>query len=46
MNIFTGTEPPDAALEHAGIIALQSQELQVDHSVSIQLQIINSVVDN
>ncbi|XP_044173925.1 trafficking protein particle complex subunit 11-like [Acropora millepora] len=29
---FQGTEPPDAALEHAGIIALQSQELQVDHS--------------
>ena len=46
MNIFTGTEPPDAALEHAGIIALQSQELQVDHSVSIQWRIINSVADN
>ncbi|XP_073257117.1 trafficking protein particle complex subunit 11-like [Porites lutea] len=29
---FQGTEPPDAAIEHAGIIALQAQEIQVDHS--------------
>ena len=33
---FTGTEPPDSAIEHAGVIALQAQEIQVDHSVSIQ----------
>ncbi|KAL9982030.1 hypothetical protein ACROYT_G010816 [Oculina patagonica] len=29
---FQGAEPPDAAIEHAGIIALQAQEIQVDHS--------------
>ncbi|CAH3108387.1 unnamed protein product, partial [Pocillopora meandrina] len=29
---FQGTEPPDAGIEKAGIIALQSQEIQVDHS--------------
>ena len=34
LNIFVGTEPPDAGIEKAGIIALQSQEIQVDHSVS------------
>ncbi|KAJ7378712.1 Trafficking protein particle complex subunit 11 [Desmophyllum pertusum] len=29
---FQGAEPPDAGIEHAGIIALQAQEIQVDHS--------------
>ena len=33
--LFIGAEPPDAGIEHAGIIALQAQEIQVDHSVSV-----------
>ena len=37
--LLLGTEPPDAAIEHAGIIALQAQEIQVDHSVSKLMQL-------
>lgn len=37
--LLKGTEPPDAAIEHAGIIALQAQEIQVDHSVSKLMQL-------
>ena len=31
---FLANEPPDPAMEQAGILSLQAQELTVDHSVS------------
>ena len=39
---FVGAEPPEAAIEHSGIIALQAQEIQVDHSVSVHYIITGS----
>ena len=34
---FPANEPPDPAMEQAGILSLQAQELTVDHSVSALL---------